>query len=420
MKKIILIFLAITSLFAIGKKLNTSISPTENIIIDLDPYECPSDCLENYLNKGMIFSFLAKAKDSSYEQIFQKYAGEINLANTKELPFDILDQNQSDEYFDFEKKGSYVNIALLVPQKVIGKYTLTITKSIFSYLIYKNSDFDFELFNCENEDEDSILNALKEIKEKGYKYVIAPMTDIGAKIIVLNERDLQIYIPTVNKKNISYATSPNIHFGGLDYQKQIDKLSEYANNKIVIFRDNSPVSSKISAYINEKFEDTVFSGVIENANTDYRSLIKRNYYLNDASIFLNTPLVKTSLIASQIRLYKIHPYILLSTQINYHPLLLSLTQYQDRKNMLIANSIDDNNFRLTDINSILNNDIKFDWINYSASIGMDFFYTDFIDSFSDERLFIELLSDNQVDYKVKIVKPNVSGFIDYSDNNESF
>ena len=420
MKKIILIFLAVTSLFAIGKKLNTKIPPVRNIIIDIDPYECLGSCLEEYLKNEMIFSFLAKAKESDYQQLFQKYALELNVENERELAFDVLDQNQSDEYFDFEKKGSYVNIALLVPQKVIGKYTLSITKSILSYLIYKNSDFDFELFNCENEEEESILNALKEIKEKDYRYVIAPVTDKGAKIIVSNERDLQIYIPTVNKRNISYATSPNIYFGGLDYQKQIDKLFEYANNKIVIFKDNSPASSKISAYIDEQFKNTVFTGTIENANTDYRSLIKRNYYLNDASIFLNTPLVKTSLIASQIRLYKIHPFVLLSTQINYHPLLLSLTQYQDRKNMLIANSIDNKNFRLTDINSVLNNDIRFDWINYSTSIGMDFFYTDFIDSFADERLFGESLSDNQVDYGVNIVKPYISEFIDYNDNDESF
>ncbi len=88
--------------------------------------------------------------------------------------------------------------------------------------------------------------------------------------------------------------------------------------------------------------------------------------------------------------------------------------------MLIANSIDNKNFRLTDINSVLNNDIRFDWINYSTSIGMDFFYTDFIDSFADERLFGESLLNNQVDYGVNIVKPYISEFIDYNDNDESF
>ncbi len=237
------------------------------------------------------------------------------------------------------------------------------------------------------------------------------MTKKGAKTIALNERDLQVYIPTVNKMDTSYATTPNIYFGGIDYLKQIEKLSEFSNDKVAYFKDESPVSSKISYFVEQIFQDKiVYRGEIERKNKNYRWLIKNNFYLNDATIFLNTPLIKTSLILSQIRYYNIHPYISLSTQINYNPYLLTLTQYADRKNMLIANSILNQNIRLEDINSVLNNDIRFNWINYSTSIGIDFLYSSFIDEFQDERVFKEQLTNNQVDYQIEILKPSLSGF----------
>ncbi|NPA82392.1 MAG: hypothetical protein GXO31_07260 [Epsilonproteobacteria bacterium] len=416
MKKIIIFILIATSLFGVGKKLNTAIPPAKNIVIDIDPFECSAACLQNYLKQGLVFSFLAKAKES--EEFKERYLSLASILNIqkeqKGFGEALVDENNLNESgFDYSKKGSYAKIALLVPQKVIGKYTLSISKSALAYLIFRNGDFDFEVFNCQDEEESSILNSLKEIKEKGYKYVIAAMTQKGAKIIALNERDLQIYIPTVNKMEASYATSPNIYFGGLDYLKQIEELSQFANDKIVYFKDMSPVSQKISYFVKELFKDKiVYEGDIESKSKNYKWMIKGNGYLNNATIFLNTPLIKTSLILSQMRYYNIRPYVVLSTQLNYHPYLLKLTQYPDRKNMLIANSVLDRDFRLTDTNSILDNDIKFNWINYSTSLGMDFFYTSFIDQTGDERVFSEMLQDNQVNYQVEILKPSVAEFID--------
>ncbi len=411
MKKILIILLIASSLFGVGKRLNTSIPPAKNIIIDLDPFECLGECLRDYLKQGLIFSFLAKAKgDENFKEQYANLALNLNIQSQNNTPFSSNTQEVSGE-FDYEKKGSYTKIALLVPQKIIGKYAIMATNSILSYLIFRNSDFDFEIFNCEDEQEESILNALKEVKEKGYKYLIAVMTQKGAKTIALNERDLQIYIPTVNKMDTSYATTPNIYFGGIDYLKQIEKLAQFSNDKVAYFKDESPVSSKISYFVEQIFQDRiVYRGEIERKSKNYKWLIKNNFYLNDATIFLNTPLIKTSLILSQIRYYNIHPYTFLSTQINYNPYLLTLTQYADRKNMLIANSILNQNIRLEDTNLILNNDIRFNWINYSTSIGIDFLYSSFIDEFQEDRLFSEQLTNNQVDYQIEILKPSLSGF----------
>ena len=56
---------------------------------------------------------------------------------------------------------------------------------------------------------------------------------------------------------------------------------------------------------------------------------------------------------SQLTLYDTNATNVLSTQINYDPLVLSMTQYEDRKNMIIANSITQNNNILIETNSFL-------------------------------------------------------------------
>jgi len=103
------------------------------------------------------------------------------------------------------------------------------------------------------------------------------------------------------------------------------------------------------------------------------------------------------------------PYALFSTQINYNPLLLSLTQYDDRKNFYIANSIGKSDTNLLAINKLLGNNILFDWINYSTSIGMDYIYTLYFNN-NAKRLFNENIISNQVNYNISIVKPTKSSF----------
>jgi SRSO17 transposase len=119
---------------------------------------------------------------------------------------------------------------------------------------------------------------------------------------------------------------------------------------------------------------------------------------------MNTPLVKTSLIASQLRVYDIEPYALLSTQINYNPMLLTLTQYADRKEFFIANSIGKSTVNMEELNSLFGHDIVYDWVNYSTSVGIDYFYTHYFVP-TASRNFNENIVENQVEYDISIVKP---------------
>ncbi len=302
-----------------------------------------------------------------------------------------------------------IKIALLVPQKVIGRYASSVSNSIISYLLFRDIDFQFEVFDSKTEDDLAILEKLENIKQKGYQLVIAPVTEKGANVIVANERNLLVYIPTINKKDM-FLKSNNIFFGGIDYEKQIEKLLEFAGDKIAIFSDKSRLAQKLDMYVeSNSFSEIAFKREIADTKANISYLFRKNYKLNDASIFLNLSLVATSLIASQLSLYHVNYQNILSTQINYSPLLLTLTQPKDRELMYIANSISKSDKRLKDINLLFGNDISFSWIDYSTSIGIDYLLGSFTSLGLDRTTHEEMIS-NQVHYEVGIVLPQRSNF----------
>ena len=384
------IFIVVVSM---AKSLYLSTLPLpKTTIINLNIEECDAQCLEEYLKNGEVFSFL-----SNYKQM----PNDTNLTKeyeTLRIKFNIYKFNQT----------KTIKIALMVPKDIIGRYTISTTNSILSYLLKKKVNFDFELFNSNDEKIENIKNCIEKIESNGFNFVIAPYTSEGVNNLLSIDTNLIFYIPTINKNEVS-TQKTNFIFGGIDYKKQIEKLLMLTNNKIVIFADESNMGYKLSSYIENSNKQIVYKKIIPQKLTKFRSFIKYNRKLNDSSVFLNTPLIKTSLLASQFRFYKIKPYALFSTQINYNPLLLNLTQYGDRKNMYIANSIGDSNDKLVAINKLLDNNIVFNWINYSTSIGIDYIYTLYFDG-NSKRLFNENIIDNQVQYSINISKPTKSAF----------
>ncbi len=378
-----------------AKSLYLSMLPLpKTTIINLEVQECNNNCLENYIKNGEIFSFLSNYKQTpSDTNLTKEY-------ETLKIKFNIYNL----------KKVQNVKIALMVPKNVIGRYTISTTNTILSYLLGKKVNFNFELFNSNDETVENITNTIKKIENEGFDFVIAPYTLEGVKKLLSIDTNLIFYIPTINKSEVT-TQKTNFIFGGIDYKKQIEKLLVFTNDKVAIFADESNIGFKLSSYILNSGKKVVYKKIIPQKLTKFRSFLRRNKKLENSSIFLNTPLVKTSLLASQFRFYKITPYALFSTQINYNPLLLNLTQFDDRKNMYIANSIGHSDDKLVAINKLLDNNILFDWINYSTSIGMDYIYTLYFDN-NAKRMFDENILNNQVQYDIKVLKPTKSAFED--------
>ncbi|MDX1296077.1 MAG: hypothetical protein R3302_07410, partial [Sulfurimonadaceae bacterium] len=169
-----------------------------------------------------------------------------------------------------------------------------------------------------------------------------------------------------------------------------------------------PMSEEVPA--EEETPKITYSFAIDKHTSNLERQLKENEKIQNASFVLNTPIVKTGMIMSQLTLYDTNTTNILSTQINYDPLLFSITQYHDRKDMIIANSIGKNNNVLVEANRLLSNDIVYDWINYATTVGTDLFYNMITHS---EREYKLPVIDNQIEYPISLVSPSYYRFVEY-------
>ncbi len=369
-------------------------------IQNLDTFECDNLCLQDYLEHGEIFSFLANAVDT----IDDSALNESRLIHTSLLNLGSMN-NPNEE----------LNIAILLPHRQIGRYAYSTSNALFAYLLAQNIDYEFKSFLIEDESSESIAEALNEIQEQGYNYIIAPLTLQGTQNLVQQYSNLNIYVPTINKNDINSSAS-NIIFGGIDYQAQIDKLMQYSSDPLVIFYDQSRLGNILKektrdSYILREGEITekhLYSYGIDRRTSNLKPYLFENKKIDFGTFFLNTPIVKSGMVMSQITLYDVNTTNILSTQINYNPLIFTMTQPQDRKNMIITNSITVENNTIIEANSLLNNDISYDWINYATTIGIDYFY--FLSSDNKREYPLDIIQ-NQVNYPITMVEPGFSKFL---------
>ncbi|MDK9693956.1 MAG: hypothetical protein OEL19_06900 [Sulfurimonas sp.] len=387
-------------------------------VLNLDPYPCDAKCLQNYLKKGLIFSYLAHQTADIQAQMLQteKISSTALATNEpkRQKTEQLKDATQQEQ--NIQKKAyssTKIRIALLLPHKAIGRYTVSTTNASFAYLMSRGSPFELKTYKIENQNYEEIQKALRNIEADGFKYVIAPLTQVGEKIITQINPELFIYFPTINKKD-TQTSSSYLYYGAIDYRAQIDTLLQEAHSPLVIFCDESEVGRQLCTYEESAYAQTKGSGVtkyvVTQQMTNLEKQIKDNPKLRGGSVFLNTPVVKSGMIMSQLTLYDTSVANILSAQANYNPLLLSMTQYRDRKDMIIANSITHNDELLIETNSVMENDIAYDWINYTTTVGIDYFAYAIS---GEQRMYNIALKDNQMVYPIVLLKPETSRFVPY-------
>jgi len=431
MKKLIILLLPI-AIFA-QSFLISNIPIPKTYIQDLDPYECDESCMQDYLDNEMIFSFLShadkKLENDEHDEIRVMNISILNLGAT------IL--------------AFKVKIAMLLPYKKIGKYASSTTNATFAYLITKSHPFELKSYKIESEEQEEIQRVLELIEADGFNHVIAPLTLKGVQSIISLGSPLNIYFPTINKKDVS-TDSIYLTFGAIDYEAQSDILIKEAVSPLIIFSDKSQTGKKLARYEEEAFKyTTVIDDAQDNSTQEIglfdifneeaeekppktkqvlnednivikHSISRRTtnleHYLKDkeeiinGSFFINTPIVKSGMIMSQLTLYDTNATNVLSTQINYDPLLLSMTQYIDRKEMIVANSITVNNNVLIETNSLLGNDIVYDWINYTTTVGVDYFFHQIT---NEDREYEITVEEDQMIYDIELLQPSRSRFVEY-------
>ena len=411
--KFYLLLLLPLLLFSESSQISSIPLPTTYVqSIDINE-SCDNNCLQAYVESGEIFTFLALAQNKlacmELEDDRMIYGGLLNIGAP-----------------DTKRE---LKIAMILPYKLIGRYAYSTSNAVFAYLLTRNHPFVLKNFQVKDESAEEMQRVLQEIKDEEFHYVIAPLTKRGADVVSSIEDELTIYFPTIHVSDIN-SSEENVYFGAIDYQAQINILTKRATSPLVVFYDKSTKGKKLYSQTKESYMDKNLSfqpssrkAVYKEFDMDYKPSmelskkrliaygidrkttnlkwhLENNKKIQFGSFFLNTPVIKTTMILSQFTTYDTNTTNILSTQINYDPLLFSMTQEQDRKDVFIANSININNNTLIQANSLLSNDIVYDWINYASTIGIDYFYHEITHT---ERAYQLPMVDNQVFYPVSVV-----------------
>lgn len=393
MRKILLFLAIFSTIFASQDEINfesnitknqslSSIPPAKITYINLEPEFCDNACLNELIKADLLTSFMArfeptKIDDNTLLELYISLGGEA-----------ILKVNKSGK------------IAVIIPQKIIKSYANVVSNAVLSYVLKQDADIEIKFINSNDESPQSLTNAMQTARAQGFNYFIAALTSNGANIInsLVLSNEL-IYIPSVHSSFI-INPKPNLIFGGIDYKEQISALLAYSNEKIVAFDDGSSLGQKLNEYVRMQSSDYHEASIV-GKDINLNDTLSKKSKFDDASIFLNIPIVKASLVATQMRGFEIKPYALLSTQINFLPNIFNAIAQRDRQNLFIANSLNPVNDLFLGLGDLFDVDFRYSQIGYSSAFGAEYIYTNFIDKSAD-RIFTERVENSQVLYGVKI------------------
>lgn len=389
MKKLLLLILP-ALLFAISQPKHYSPLPiAQTTMINLDPTPCNDRCLQDLLYHEKIFSFLARfesvSSSNTLNQEFQKYISMFNMRT-------ITDGSTA------------TKMAVLIPSQSIGRYSVQVVNSVTALLLQKETPFELRVFDSVDEQRESLQKALLDAERAGFRRIIAALTLDGAEELLRMPINMEVFIPTVNRNELSANPSANLFFGGIDYAKQLVALSEFKGEEATIsFDETSQLSQKISSLADATCPTPPVHISISNPRVNFKALFKSNGVEDNTSILLNTQPVRTSLILSQITYNDINISSALSTQINYNPLILSLTQASDVDKFFVASVIGESTKELAELNYLLQNDIRFNWIPYATAVLTDLALERQKGNFTLKNSQFGLdVVDNQIDYPVTI------------------
>ena len=299
-----------------------------------------------------------------------------------------------------------IKLAFIYPSSLVEKYAKTSLSTISGYLSYQKADYDLTIIDTTNESYDNINSAFSKAKQNGITHVIGLFTPSAVSSLdKIVTSDLKVYLPLIEKSD-SLTNNENLIFGSISYDQQVKKLISYSNTNNAMFYQNTYIGNKLKKAYDSSVYDTRVRKEISKTETNFKYIVN-DYKLNNSTLFLNTDLVKTSLILSQLRAYDISPKAILSTQVSYDPMLMLLTQTQDRENFVIANSIDSVNNELRDEINTFGGNIVYEWVDYSTLVGINYLYYG-----NNSNLVQTKIIDNQAVYNPKLYKSTDVGFLE--------
>lgn len=391
MKKLTLLLLPIV-LFALSKPQHYSPLPVaQTTVVNLNPFYCDDRCLIRLLDDEKHFSFVARFEGSNNPTIKNEYLRHSAFLNVRQV--------------ESGSSSGNIKMAILIPSQSIGRYSVQVVNSVTALLLQKDEPFELRVFDSIDESYDSLRKAFSEAQNAGFRRIIAALTLDGTERLMSMPINMEVFIPTVNRNELSFYPNPNLFFGGIDYGKQLTALSKYRGEQETIsFDENSQLSQKISALADATYPEPPSHVTIDNPRVNFKKLFTDNNVEHGTTLLLNTQPVRSSLILSQITYNDINISSALSTQINYNPLILSLTQAADVERFFVASVIGESDKELVELNTLFQNDIKFNWIPYATTVLTELALQRQKGNFDLKKSSFKQLEiiNNQIDYPVTI------------------
>lgn len=307
---------------------------------------------------------------------------------------------------NIDETRANVKLAFVYPSTLVSKYAKSSLSTISGYLSYKQANYNLIVVDSKNESYENINNAFSKLKEEGVTKVIALFTPNALnnlnKIVT---DDFKVYLPLIEKKD-SLENNDNLIFGSISYDDQLKKLSYYSNGKNSTFYQETYLGTKLKNSYDFVIGNSNLRKEISNDEKNFKNIVNDSR-LRNSSLFLNTDLVKSSLILSQMTVYEINPSTILATQILFDPMLMVLTQERDRQNLIIANSIGDVDSKLKDEIATVGGNITFEWVDYSTLVGTNYLFSN-----GNSSLISTKIENNQAVYTPRLFKSTDIGFLE--------
>ena len=299
-----------------------------------------------------------------------------------------------------------IKVAFIYPSSLVEKYAKTSLSTISGYLSYQKADYDLTIIDSTNESYENINSAFEKAKQNGVTKVIGLFTPSAiSSLDKIVTDDVKVYLPLIEKKD-SLTSNENLIFGSISYEQQVKKLISYSSTNNAMFYQDTYIGNKLKRAYDASVYDTRVRKEISKTETNFKYIVN-DYKLNNSTLFLNTDLVKTSLILSQLRAYDISPSAILSTQVTYDPMLMILTQTQEREKLVVANSIDSVNNELRDEIITFGGNIVYEWVDYSTLVGINYLYYG-----NNSNLVQTKIIDNEAVYNPKLYRSTDVGFLE--------
>lgn len=312
---------------------------------------------------------------------------------------EILEVNE--KFADIDMTKANINLAFVYPT-ALSKYAKTSINTVAGYLSFKNAQYSLTVIETPDENYKSIEDAFLKLNNSDNKNVIALFSPKAinslSKVVTSN---FKVYLPLIEKKE-SLENNNNLIFGSISYEEQLKKLSYYTNGNNILFYQDTYLSRNIK----KAYDNVVSSGIereINNNEKNFKGLIGG---LGGSSLYLNLDIVKSSLVLSQLRANDVYPAFIFATQSNYDLNLLTLTQEEDRKKLIIANSIGEVDKKLKDEINSMGADLNFSWVDYSTLVGVNYLIN------GNNSLIPTKVENNEAIYVPRLYKTTSFGFVE--------